>query len=277
MGGAFSAIADDATAMFWNPAGLTRIAEDQISFAHADLFGTGITDDQISFVLPVASNPIQVLASHWYHSGFDDGELGFSENRFGLAYALGLGAWGSVGVTGKFTTRNTSLDGFSVRDGKGVGADVGVMLDPIEGVTLALVAQDIFDTKLDYQTGGSSVAYSRNVRVAAAYRVPRLGTAALDMDDRLHIALEATPRSEFALRTGLRKEFETDEDPTYAFGAGFKASIFRLDYAYEVHPVLGSTNHFSLSLGFHLNPSRIRIQKVEPEELYASLFRSYDR
>jgi hypothetical protein len=38
MGGAFSSIADDATALFWNPAGIARIGHLEITGAHANLF-----------------------------------------------------------------------------------------------------------------------------------------------------------------------------------------------------------------------------------------------
>src|SRR5437867_13388 len=70
MGGAFSSIADDATAMFWNPAGLARIGHQEIMGTHANLFNTGINDDVLAFALPLTLN--QAAAVDWYHSGFDD-------------------------------------------------------------------------------------------------------------------------------------------------------------------------------------------------------------
>ena len=76
MGGAFSALADDASALFWNPAGLARVGHQEIAVSHANLFGTGIRDDLVSFVLPLS--PDRAAAADWYHSGFDDGVLGFS-------------------------------------------------------------------------------------------------------------------------------------------------------------------------------------------------------
>src|SRR6059036_2691225 len=70
MGGAFSAVADDASALFWNPAGLARVGHQEISASHANLFGTDIHDDVASFVLPLS--PGRAAAADWYHSGFTD-------------------------------------------------------------------------------------------------------------------------------------------------------------------------------------------------------------
>lgn len=99
MGGAFSSIADDATALFWNPAGIARIGHQEIAGAHANLFDSGIRDDFAAFVLPLS--PGHAAAVDWYHSGFNDSELGFGENRIDLSYALRLGSMFSVGATAK--------------------------------------------------------------------------------------------------------------------------------------------------------------------------------
>src|SRR5262249_22777814 len=82
MGGAFSALADDASALFWNPAGLARVGHQEIGASHANLYDTGIHDDVVSFVLPFSAD--RATALDWYHSGFDDGTLGFAENRVTL-------------------------------------------------------------------------------------------------------------------------------------------------------------------------------------------------
>ena len=40
MGGAFTSLADDATALYWNPAGLPFIGHQEITGLHADLFNS---------------------------------------------------------------------------------------------------------------------------------------------------------------------------------------------------------------------------------------------
>jgi len=274
MGDAFSAIADDASCVFWNPAGLAQIGHQEITGTHTNLYGADITENYLAFVLPITHN--QAVAADWYHSGFEDPEFKFGENRFDVAYGLRLHPKLSLGTSVKLLTRSTDLDEFTVRDGIGIGLDLGLLAFPAKGLRLALVGQDVFNTEVKYSNGlGNAVAYPRNIRVAASYTYRDWATAAVDLDDRVHIGIEGLPVDLLALRAGFQADPDGAEDPVWSFGAGMKAGIFRLDYAYEIHPVLGNTSHFGLSLAFQFNPAQIRIEKVEVRELYASLYKTY--
>jgi hypothetical protein len=70
MGGAFVAIADDATATYWNPAGLSQISSQELVFMHAETFGSLLNHDFISWALPL-------------HDRFQNYTLGFSLMRLG--------------------------------------------------------------------------------------------------------------------------------------------------------------------------------------------------
>jgi hypothetical protein len=52
MGGAFVAVADDASALYWNPAGLGQISESRLSGAHTEYLA-GIRYEWVGFVQPV--------------------------------------------------------------------------------------------------------------------------------------------------------------------------------------------------------------------------------
>jgi transglutaminase-like putative cysteine protease len=275
MGGAFSAIADDGGALFWNPAGLAQIGHQEVRGTHADLFATGIRDNMISFVLPLSVK--QAVAGEWYHSGFDDEELGFNENRISFAYGVTVHPRVHVGGSLKYLNRDTSLDGSTVRKGQGTGVDAGVLALPWRGLRLGLVAQDLFDTSIDDDDGGSGVVYPRNVRVATAWSFGKLGNVAFDVDDRWHLGLEAFPLEPIALRLGVQDDRKGYEHATYAYGAGFKAGIFRVDYAREAHPTLDDTDHFSLALEFNFNPAQVRIERAEAEDIYVSQIKRYAR
>ncbi len=274
MGGAFSSIADDATAVFWNPAGLARIGHQEITFSHADLFKTGIRDNFASFVLPLS--PDQATAVDWYRSGFDDDELAFSENRVDVAWALKLRRNVWVGAGGKFITRGTDLDGTSLRQEKGAGADLGVLVTPIDRVRLGLVAQDAFDTRVKATGGERDMAYPRNLRLGASYTLPRRGTLALDVDDRVHAGLEVTPIDAIALRVGTEHD-SRDDGETWTYGLGLKAGLFRVDWARVDAPSLESTDHFALAMEFNFNPAQVRIEKLQARDVYTSLYKSYAR
>ena len=275
MGGAFTAVADDATALYWNPAGLAWIGHQEVAFSHADLFGSGIKDNVASFVLPLSWR--QSVAADWYHSGFEDDELAYGENRFDLSYSRRIGSAFALGVTGKLLTRGTDLDGSTVRQGRGTGLDVGVLALPLERLRVGLVAQDLLDTRLRYSNGTSTVVYPRNLRFAASYELPSSSVLALDVDDRVHLGAETWLRDQLALRAGIEKDRFGREPLVWSAGAGFKVGVLRVDYAYQLQPVLGATSHFGLAFEFNFNPSQIRIEKVETRDLYLSLYKTYAR
>ncbi len=275
MGGAFSSIADDASAMFWNPAGMSWIGHQEFGGSYANLFQSNIKDNHMAFVLPLA--PRQAAGFDWYHSGFDDTELGFSENRLDLSYSARWRSLISIGGSVKYLNRSTSLDGSTVRRGSGGGADLGVIVNPLPALRLGLVAQDLTNTSLNYSDGGgSATVYPRNVRAGASYAFRKLGTVAMDLDDSWHVGVEARPQELIALRAGVQEQRKGGDGPTWSTGVGVKWSIAHADFAYVVPPSLAATSYFGLSFSFNFNPSLVKIEKVSTDPLYASLYKRYD-
>lgn len=62
-------------------------------------------------------------------------------------------------------------------------------------------------------------------------------------DHDVSFGLEYTVRDKIALRTGVRLETLRS-----TFGIGFKSGRFRIDYAADVHPILGISHEFSITL-----------------------------
>jgi transglutaminase-like putative cysteine protease/tetratricopeptide (TPR) repeat protein len=275
MGGAFSAIADDATALYWNPAGLATVGHQEVDASYANRFDTGLRDNLVSFLAPLSPN--LAFATDWYHSGFDDNELGFSENRVTLGAGLKVSPWLWAGAGAKLLARNTSLDGLSVTSGRGFGLDVGLLAAPLDRLRVGLVGQDLTGTDLRTSDGQSSEAYPRNWRLASAYTWRKYGTVALDVDDRWHLGVEATPHPLVALRAGVEQDRNGDESATWSMGLGFKVGMLRLDWARNMPPILPATDYFGLSLAFNFNPAQLRIEKVQPQEVYTSLYKAYAR
>ena len=69
MGGSFVAIADDATAAYWNPAGLGGLNRTEISFMHSSIFGLD-SYDFINCIQPVGGSGTFGLS--WIRLGIDD-------------------------------------------------------------------------------------------------------------------------------------------------------------------------------------------------------------
>lgn len=57
MGGAFTAVSDDATAPFWNPAGLVYLPYREVLFQHAERFGSLLNHDYLGGVFPLGGPP----------------------------------------------------------------------------------------------------------------------------------------------------------------------------------------------------------------------------
>jgi hypothetical protein len=55
MGGAFVALADDASATYWNPAGLVSLSSKEVEAMHAEQFGNIVNYDYISAAFPSSS------------------------------------------------------------------------------------------------------------------------------------------------------------------------------------------------------------------------------
>ena len=162
MGSAYSSIADDASAVFWNPAGLCWVGHQEISATHADLYGSGIQDNLVSFALALSAH--SAAAVDWYHSGFEDTELSFGESRIDLSYARRVLPFLSAGATVKYLDRTTALDDLTVRQGHGAGFDLGLIATPLPRLRLGVIGQDLFDTNVSYSSGdGTAVAFPMSV------------------------------------------------------------------------------------------------------------------
>src|SRR5213593_2554091 len=53
MGGSFTAVADDATAPYWNPAGMVYLPYREVIVQHEERFGSLLNHDVMSGVLPL--------------------------------------------------------------------------------------------------------------------------------------------------------------------------------------------------------------------------------
>ena len=144
MGGAFVAVANDATAANWNPAGLASLQRQEVAFGYADRFSL-LSDSYLSYLLPVKDN--HVLGIDWFREGFDDVRSGLglkaTNNKIGFSYGYRNGIQRlkpyignlAVGVSGKYISQGIDLDEQEVLNASGWGWDVG-LLAPLSRLSL---------------------------------------------------------------------------------------------------------------------------------------------
>lgn len=256
MGGSFVSIADDASAVFWNPAGLARLSLPELDFSHVTLpEGSGFDFAGMAYPTVRAG----VFAAGFLRVGTDGifsrdtravdlGTVDYSENQFLLGYGHPLFKFLNVGGTFKFY--NQSLAGFSAN---AVGADFGILAGPYHGIFLGLNAQDFVASDLKLINSKESIP--RNFKAGLSYLLPSR-PAGLGL--RLAVDAEKTENTPVAWHAGaelvcldyffLRGGYDR-ENPT--FGLGFVYHRFGLDYAYKRQPEgLGSSHRFGFSFRF---------------------------
>lgn len=249
MGGAGTAAATDATAGYWNPAGLSWSCGTQISAMHA----LGMeADRRMSFVAAAHRFDWGALGASFLTAGMDDiegrDETGaFTENfSYGdLAlmlhgsYASDLGDFGlmSIGGTFKYLRQSVDIDVDGDDAATGIGFDFGVGLQPLEWMRVGVTLKD-FVTEVGDDEDANQVPM--NLRGGIALMPYQGFTFAFDLahteneeDMKFHAGTEfAFPISEDfggALRLGLN-------DGHMTFGLGLAVKMVEFNYAFIEEP-----------------------------------------
>jgi len=260
MGDAQVSLADDATAVYWNPSGLAAIQGTSFSLQHNEwlqtvrlssasighatdygVFGVhflGMYMDAIPKVETAAASPI--------------GNFNVYEVSFALAYALRFHEDWDLGLAVKGL--NSKLDESSA---SGWAVDAGVRFrSRIEGLTFAAVAQHLgpdmtfvaepFKLPTTARVGADyQRAFRTDSDVVLAYDLEIANDA---KDPRNHFGVEYTYQKALSLRAGYKTGFESQD---VTFGAGLHRSGYSFDYAYlPIDNDLGNSHRFSLGIDF---------------------------
>ena len=285
MGGAFVAVASDATAVNWNPAAIAALQRQEINLAYADRYGLGIDNPYLAYVLPMRDN--HAIGVDWLSTGFGDAELDFTRNKLNFAYGYRNGIPAlrrylgntAIGVAGKYVSLSTDLDGQQIVNASGWGFDLGVLAPLPYGIRLGALIQDLGNTSVEHEGGRTEAIYPQHYRVGLAVKPIEGLTVAADLDDSYHFGAEYWFRGFLALRAGLQSERDTRESfgdaTTASFGLGVKYRFAQVDYAYERHPVLPATHYTSLVLAYNPRVVQIKDAIVRHTPIFRSLYRHY--
>jgi hypothetical protein len=146
LGGAFCSIADDQSAIFYNPAGIAFSSGRQVAFNYHSLT-LDRNLNSASIVLPVRNEA--VMAASWINSSVSDvqmrdsdrnliGEFSNSYNLFGLSFAKKITDQFAAGANIRYI--QAKLDYLSAYT---VGADFGGLFKPNEFLALGLALCDL--------------------------------------------------------------------------------------------------------------------------------------
>lgn len=252
LGSAYTAVARDASSLYYNPSGLGLLPNRQMTFMHANLF-EGASYDYLGYAhhLPAFIPQTGAWGAELIRLGIGEaesrnasntatGSFGYSEFAFGLGggvRGLGLPAL-SLGAKLKGLRRTLAGSSDSL-----YGLDAGAQYDGLlsQRLLLGAVVQNLVSLK----TGDTSDRLPLGLRLGAAYRV--VGGLILATD--LSHSGEFRIGSEYvfgiaALRAGY-------EGKGLSFGGGLDfRQGYQLDIALAQHPTLGMSQRISLGYRF---------------------------
>ena len=275
MGNAYTAIADDASGIYWNPAGLASTQHHEVLLSHEWRFGNLVDYSYVGGIYQVRSRngrlgvglirlgidniafPDSSLWNDLNGNGdIDPGEFHFDPSKiryendaeYGvfLTYAQPAGSW-ELGGSLKFIRQ--SVGDFT---SFGMGLDFGILRrDVVGNLDVGLALHDITGTYLSWSTGRKETI-APVPRLGLAYRLPSAtlrgvflfaGDAELHFDDRRgadqlwagSASVNLNWGLEFSMQNRLALRLGLQED-NFQAGAGLAAGPFRFDYGVVPDP-----------------------------------------
>lgn len=252
MGGAYTALATDAYAPVYNPAGLAWVDGFQAAAQHLSYLQRAHFE-HISIAVPLTDQQGFGLTAQYIGSGASDRtdengiKAGIFSNYyglFGLSYAVRPGGPVSYGATGKVIHGNldaSKATAYAMDFGAQCRANEWLDL----GAVLANFGSDIkfFDQKDPLPTAGKlgiAVRPFTDLLLTADGVYERVGPASLRGGIELKVA------GFMALRAGYRTDVHRESTAGFTAGVGMKLFKQEISYAWLPYGDLGSTNYFSL-------------------------------
>lgn len=304
MGGAFTAVGTDASALYYNPAGLSRLNAHEIGFS---MFSgpSGAFDNTVEDIAYAGPTPFTGISGNGYTSvganllfsqsgnieynqlkadgslastqnlsAGDDfvGTLGYSERVGSTPIDFGEASYGVnhfMGVSGKYI-HSTLAGGYSAQ---AVAADVGYIAHSPEAGLSAGVSMLNLGTKMKFLTEGDPLPLTARCGLAYQFGVPSVHSfiAAADGEYRLYekqaladIGLEYFWVKSFGVRLGY--QFLRDSfGLTVGFGLRWRGRIV-FDYAWGMADSLSDTQRFTVSYRFGGMTPTARARQRQPDQ-----------
>lgn len=268
MGGAFVAVADDATALYYNAAGIARIDGDrsELTLNHAT-WPAELSFDQVGYVFHFKKIPGAFgLSARALTMTPMEETTAYQPNGTGRTFDAGMMAFGFTyarSFTDKFSagaTVNLVHEGLAELSEQAVTFDLGTLYDVgTAGMKIGMAIQNI----------GSQIQFiEREARIPGIFRV---GTSATllsssdnkligsfefshppDNSERMNVGAEYGYRKYLFMRGGYNINHDTE---AMAAGVGFhfpvsSAGMADVDYAYTDMQDLGAAHRFTLKFLF---------------------------
>ena len=271
MGNAYVALGSDATAVYWNPAGLAHVSpKREIHLQHAEQFGGSVNHDVFAARVPIFKGGMGVglvragvdgislttLEDPNRPIGPDNrpvitDEIGTTDYVFRLAYGRRITDKLHLGAGVKLIRR-----GLGVGTGTGIGIDFGALYFPIAALRIGATLRDLTKTRIAFPDGVTD-GISPSLLVGTAFQRAIPGgeltaCASTRLNDQkptretarsIQLGVEYRLRQRVAFRLGHR-------DGHFTAGTGLQLKRFGIDLAILEHAQLDNTYRISATLFF---------------------------
>ncbi|UCE05861.1 MAG: PorV/PorQ family protein [bacterium] len=260
MGEAYTAVANDASSSYWNPAGLIHISGTELMFTHNkwlqdisnEFFGLGFRAGKNAFGICFMSNTVGGIERRVKPSAAPLDVLNAHDIMLGLSFARNLNSDLSYGFTIKYLYQKIYIESSS-----GIAFDLGLQYQiPFMGLKTGVTFQNFgYMTELREE----STKLPQMVRIGLAYQIPSrilqgeflMATdwmKILGATSHVNLGFEYSFINYFAIRLGYQTGFE---DKGIHGGFGLKFKRYRLDYAYVPFTSdLGNSHRISFGIMF---------------------------
>ncbi|MDH4222330.1 MAG: PorV/PorQ family protein [candidate division Zixibacteria bacterium] len=258
MGGAFVGVADDATSIYWNTAGLSQLERQEIVFVHNQWY-QDVKYEYFGYSLPVKAKSTLGFSITYLNlgdfQGYDDSDnltSGFSAYGavLGLAYAHKVSSSVSFGLGLKWIQEKLEEE-----KAASLALDFGFIYKPGR-----------FSLGMTYTNLGSSMKFIREKEPLPSELTIGIGYKLFQ--DRVSLAWDLNfPRDDkMVLKQGLEYGYEESiflrmgyeyktsaqnlSGTGFSLGGGFRFSDWEVDYTYSPNQNLGDSHRISLSYRF---------------------------
>lgn len=247
MGGAHIAVADDASVIYYNPAGLALVDGINVTSLYTSQYGAAGY-----LALGIAGRNIGGAILRLDASGIEEtDEFGNTIGTFGVVETTAMAGYGrtvipdlSIGGAIKYYQQTLPKN-----SGQGLTADIGLLYELTESkVMIGAVGRNLLGT-VTY-SGGSKDAFDRAFGFGVSF----------EPMDNLLIAGDAVLENGFTGKVGAEYRFRQmavraggsfgEGQTCLTIGAGFAVTNFNIDYAYQHHSTLPDSHRLSLSMKF---------------------------
>ena len=262
LGNSFVAIADNADAVFANPAGLGQVSQRQVSYTNVSLLYAGIEGDDLG----------QHVVSYAQPLGEKMG-LGLGYERIGSSLMSENGAFVSlsyqverrlqVGLSAKYLFWSVGAipdddgrpDPLSNQSAGNVGVDLGLLWQsPVQGAQVGVLLKNLNQPNVAYgEVAGDedAGALPMDVHVGVGYRLSSQSLVSIQYvrrdvtgegENGLVVGGETQLVEGLLLRAGGRRLLDEDAGGGLNAGLGYQWNQLVFDYAYDIGLDLTETN-----------------------------------